>query len=227
MIFGYLLILKKQYTRHILKIGLPVAALNTLFAFVNMFLGRTATEQGGHLGLMALTTGGQIEAITWNTSQGFSTALSAFVAQNYAARQISRVLKAYRTTLWMTFIFGSFCTFLFICYGNEIFSIFVPEKAAYETGGVFLRIDGYSQLFMMLEITIQGVFYGMGRTMPPAVISVTCNYLRIPMALLFVSWGWGLPGIWWSISITSTMKGIICLIWFMLIKKKALNYQAV
>lgn len=193
--------LKKQYTRHILKIGLPVAALNTLFAFVNMFLGRTATE--------------------------FSTALSAFVAQNYAARQISRVLKAYRTTLWMTFIFGSFCTFLFICYGNEIFSIFVPEKAAYETGGVFLRIDGYSQLFMMLEITIQGVFYGMGRTMPPAVISVTCNYLRIPMALLFVSWGWGLPGIWWSISITSTMKGIICLIWFMLIKKKALNYQAV
>src|SRR5699024_5822267 len=116
--------LKKQYTHHILKIGLPVAVLNTLFAFVNMFLGRTATEQGGHLGLMALTTGGQIEAITWNTSQGFSTALSAFVAQNYAARQISRVLKAYRTTLWMTFIFGSFCTFLFICYGNEIFSIF-------------------------------------------------------------------------------------------------------
>ena len=88
--------LKKQYTHHILKIGLPVAVLNTLFAFVNMFLGRTATEQGGHLGLMALTTGGQIEAITWNTSQGFSTALSAFVAQNYAARQISRVLKAYR-----------------------------------------------------------------------------------------------------------------------------------
>lgn len=225
--FKFFTPLKKLYTRRILKIGLPVAALNTLFAFVNMFLGRTATAQGGHLGLMALTTGGQIEAITWNTSQGFSTALSAFVAQNYAARQISRVLKAYRTTLWMTFVFGSFCTFLFICYGNEIFSIFVPGKEAFETGGVFLRIDGYSQLFMMLEITIQGVFYGMGRTMPPAVISVTCNYLRIPLALLFVSWGWGLPGIWWSISITSIMKGIICLIWFMAIKKKALNYQTV
>ena len=64
-----------------------------------MFLGRTASEQGGHLGLMALTTGGQIEAITWNTSQGFATALSAFVAQNYAARQVARVLKAYHTDL--------------------------------------------------------------------------------------------------------------------------------
>ena len=49
MIFGLFTKLKKQYTRHILKIGLPVAALNTLFAFVNMFLGRTATEQGGLL----------------------------------------------------------------------------------------------------------------------------------------------------------------------------------
>lgn len=44
---------------------------------------------------------------------------------------------------------------------------------------------------MMLEITIQGVFYGMGRTMPPAVISVTCNYLRIPMALLVCIMGRG------------------------------------
>ena len=64
-----------------------------------MFLGRTATEQGGHLGLMALTTGGQIEAITWNTCKVFPTALSAFVAQNYAARQITRVpAESLRTT---------------------------------------------------------------------------------------------------------------------------------
>lgn len=220
--------LKKLYTHRILKLGLPVAVLNTLFAFVNMFLGRTATAQGGHIGLMAMTTGGQIEAITWNTSQGFSTALSAFVAQNYAAGQTSRVMKAFRTTLWMTSIFGTFCTLLFVFFGNEIFSIFVPEAQAYEAGGVFLRIDGYSQLFMMLEITIQGVFYGIGRTIPPAVISISCNYLRIPLALLFVSWGWGLEGIWWSISITSVIKGIILLIWFLAIKKKALyGYQTI
>lgn len=221
--FTFFTRLKRSFTLRILKIGLPVATLNTLFAFVNMFLGRTATAQGGHLGLMALTTGGQIEAITWNTSQGFSTALSAFVAQNYAARQIHRVLRAYHATLWMTFVFGLCCTFLFLCYGNEIFSIFVPEKGAYEVGGQFLLIDGYSQLFMMLEITIQGVFYGMGRTLPPAVISITCNYLRIPLALLFVSWGWGLSGIWWSVSLTSILKGMVCLIWFRAIQKKALR----
>lgn len=215
--------LRKDYTLRILKIGLPVATLNSLFAFVNMFLGRTASTVGGHLGLMAMTTSGQIEAITWNTSQGFSTALSAFVAQNYAARKISRVMEALKSTLFMTFFFGIFCSCLFIFEGNEIFSIFVPEKEAYKTGGLALRIDGYSQLFMMLEITIQGVFYGMGRTIPPAVISITCNYLRIPLALLFVSLGWGLAGIWWSISLTSILKGIIIFVWFIAIKKKTLD----
>ena len=215
--------LKKPYTKRIIQIGFPVATLNTLFAFVNMFLGRTASTVGGHLGLMAMTTSGQIEAITWNTSQGFSTALSAFVAQNYAARKIERVMKALKSTLYMTFVFGIVCTFLFIFCGNNIFAIFVPEREAYEVGGLALRIDGYSQLFMMLEITLQGVFYGMGRTIPPAIISISCNYLRIPMALLFVSFGWGLSGIWWTICLTSILKGIIILVWFVAIKRKTLD----
>lgn len=215
--------LKKLYTLRIIKIGLPVATLNALFAFVNMFLGRTASTVGGHLGLMAMTTGGQIEAITWNTSQGFSTALSAFVAQNYAAQKVSRVMKALKSTLWMTLVFGIICSFLFIFCGNNVFAIFVPEKEAYEAGGEFLRIDGYSQLLMMVEITIQGVFYGMGRTIPPAIISITFNYLRIPMALLFVSFGWGLAGIWWCVCITSILKGIVILVWFLVIKKKTLD----
>ena len=224
--FRFLGKLKSIYTKKIIKIGLPVATLNTLFAFVNMFLGRTASTVGGHIGLMAMTTSGQIEAITWNTSQGFSTALSAFVAQNYAAHKISRVMKALKSTLYMTLVFGTLCSLLFIFYGNNVFAIFVPEKEAYEAGGLALRIDGYSQLFMMLEIVIQGVFYGMGRTIPPAIISISCNYLRIPMAILFVSFGWGLPGIWWTICITSIIKGIIILIWFLTIKKKTLDKLA-
>lgn len=57
--FPFFTQLKKRYTRRILKLGLPVATLNTLFAFVNMFLCRTASEQGGHIGLMTFTTGGQ------------------------------------------------------------------------------------------------------------------------------------------------------------------------
>ena len=171
---------------------------------------------------MDFTTGGQIEAITWNTSQGFSTGLSTFIAQNYAAGEKSRVKKAWYTTLWMTSIFGTLCSLLFIFFGSEVFSIFVPEPEAFRVGGDFLRIDGYSQLFMMLEITMQGVFYGLGRTIPPAIISISCNYMRIPVALFLVHMGMGVDAIWWAVSATTIAKGIILTAWFILIKRKIL-----
>ncbi|WP_321480010.1 MATE family efflux transporter [uncultured Bacteroides sp.] len=223
--FPFFTLLYKKHTFRIFKLGLPVTALNLLFAFVNMFLCRTASETGGHIGLMTLTTGGQIEAITWNTSQGFSTALGAFIAQNYAAGNMTRVIKAWHTTLWMTFILGTFTTLLFVFYGNEVFSIFIPEHEAYLSGGEYLRISGYSQLFMMLEITTQGIFYGIGRTLPPAIISIIFNYMRIPLAYLFIRIGMGIDGIWWAISSTCIAKGLILAIWFILIKKKALMYK--
>ncbi len=221
--FPFFTRLRRKYTLRILKLGLPVAALNSLFALVNMFMCRIASGQGGHIGLMTFTTGGQIEGITWNTSQGFSTGLSAFIAQNYAGGRNDRVIKAWHTTLWMTGIFGALCTLLFVLFGNEVFALFVPEAEAYEAGGVFLRIDGYSQLFMMLEITMQGVFYGLGRTMPPAIISITFNYIRIPLAIWLIQLGMGVEGIWWAVSITTIAKGVILVTWFFIIRKKTLS----
>ena len=85
--FPFFVRLKERYTKRIFQLGLPVALLNTFFAIINLFMARTASTYGGHIGLMTLTAGGQMEAIAWNTSQGFSTALSAFTAQNYAARK--------------------------------------------------------------------------------------------------------------------------------------------
>lgn len=218
--FRFFVPLKWTYTFKVIQIGLPVALLNGFFAVINMLMGRTASTYGGHYGLVALTTGGQIEAIAWNTSQGFSTALSAFTAQNYAAHKRDRVEAAYRTTLKMTSVFGVFCTLLFAFYGSEIFSIIVPEREAYMAGGVFLRIDAYSMIFMMLEITMQGLFYGMGHTVPPAVTSMAFNTLRVPLAILLGAAGCGIEGVWWAISVSSILKGLVLFVWYRTLQKK-------
>ena len=220
--FAFFTKLESRFVKRIFKLGLPVAILNTLFFFFNLFMARTASLYGGHIGLMTLTAGGQLEAIAWNTSQGFSTALSAFVAQNYAAGKNDRVLGAYATTLKMTAVFGTFCTLLFVFWGSELFSLIVPDPQAYKAGGVFLRIDGYSMLFMMLEITTQGLFYGTGRTIPPAVISIGFNTLRIPLAMLLASIGMEITGVWWAISLTSIAKGITSAAWFAVLKRRIL-----
>lgn len=75
---------------------------------------------------------------------------------------------------------------------------------------------------MMLEITMQGLFYGTGRTLPPAIISITFNSLRIPMAIGLTALGLGVAGVWWAISISSMLKGIVAFVWFRILQKKIL-----
>jgi Na+-driven multidrug efflux pump len=77
-------------------------------------------------------------------------------------------------------------------------------------------------LFMMLEITTQGLFYGTGRTIPPAVISIGFNTLRIPLAMLLASIGMEITGVWWAISLTSIAKGITSAAWFAVLKRRIL-----
>jgi len=211
--FPFFIRLHRRYTLNILKLGVPVAAMNIYFSFINMNLARIASIYGGYLGVTSQTTGGQIEGITWNTSQGFSTALGSFVAQNYAAGQNKRMNTAYKHTLQMMGTLGLIVTWAFMFFGNEIFSVFIPEKAAYEAGGEYLFILGISQLFMMLEITTQGMFNGLGKTNPPAIISIAFNTLRIPLAI-FLATRMGVAGVWWSISLTSIFKGVISATWY-------------
>ncbi|MGI6073489.1 MAG: MATE family efflux transporter [Fermentimonas sp.] len=217
--FKFIIKPRHSYTLSILKIGLPVAAMNVYFAFINMNLARSASLYGGHLGIMSQTTGGQIEGITWNTSAGFSTTLGSFVAQNYAANKMHRARSAFRITLTIMGILGIIVSLSFMLFGKEIFSLFVPEVDAYTAGGEYLFIMGISQIFMMLEVTSQGYFNGLGRTAPPAIVSMTLNTLRIPLSIILGA-RIGVNGVWWAISITSIIKGLALSVWLLIANKR-------
>lgn len=75
---------------------------------------------------------------------------------------------------------------------------------------------------MMLEITTQGMFYGTGRTGSAGDISHSCNTLRIPLAIGLAAAGLGITGVWWAISLSSMLKGVVAFIWFSILQKKIL-----
>jgi putative MATE family efflux protein len=217
--FPYFVKLKKSYTLIIFKLGFPAAAMNCLFAGINFYMARIASIYGGYLGVMSQTTGSQIEGISWNTSQGFSTALGTFTAQNYAAGKIDRTYKAYRYTLMLLFALGIIVTFAFLFFGKEIFSLFIPERDAINAGGDYLNIIAYCQLFMMLEITTLGIWNGYGRTLPPALVSIIFNLARIPLALTLAP-AMGINGVWLAITISAVIKGIVSPVWFHCVRRK-------
>ncbi len=223
--FSFFVKPKGIYLKRIFFLGTPVSIMNSLYAIINMNLARVASIHGGHLGLMAQTTGGQIEAVTWNTSQGFSTALSAFVAQNYAANKLERGKKAYYYTIRVMFTLGVVVSICFILFGAQIFGIIIPEENAMQAGAQYLFVMGLVQIFMMFELTTQGMFNGIGRTIEPAVISITFNALRIPLAY-YLADQMGIMGVWWAIAISTICKGIILPLWFSVVYKQVHRKRA-
>ena len=194
-----------------------------------MLIGRIVAS-AGPIAIAVQKVGSQIESISWMTAGGFASALTAFVGQNYGAKRNDRVIKGYVSTIIISCILGVFTTLLLVFAGGPIFSVFIDEKEAILQGIDYLRILGYSQLFMCIEITTSGAFYGVGKTITPSIVGIIFTGLRVPIAmLLFRPEILGINGVWWSISGSSIVKGILLflLFFFMVIKplRKTPNYN--
>jgi len=211
---------KLKYVKSICILGGPTAIQNCLFTFFSMLIGRIIAS-AGPVAIAVQKVGSQIESISWMTAGGFASALTAFVGQNYGAKRNDRVIKGYVSTIIISSILGVFTTLLLIFAGRQIFSIFIDEKEAILQGIDYLRILGYSQLFMCIEITTSGAFYGVGRTITPSIVGIIFTGLRVPVAmLLFKPELLGINGVWWSISGSSMIKGVLLVIlfYFMVLK---------
>lgn len=206
-----------NHIKRIVKLGFPVALQSGLFSIFAMFIARIIANWGP-VPIAVQKVGAQIEAISWMTAGGFSTALSAFVGQNYGAGKLERISKGYYTALGIMSVIGILATIAFIFAGRQIFGIFIPEENAIQYGIVYLRILGYSQLFMCIEIVTAGAFNGLGKTVPPSFISILFTGLRVPASMVLSAEHFlGLNGVWWSISISSVFKGVVLTTWFIVI----------
>jgi putative MATE family efflux protein len=206
--FQFRVQLHKAYLRTMLRISLPVALQNGLFTIISMFVARIVAMYGTSA-IAVQKVGTQIEAISYMTAQGFGSALSAFVGQNYGAKRNDRVIEGFKVaTRIMTYI--GILTSLILFFGAEpLFKIFINEEPTTSMGVDYLRIISISQLFMCIEITLTGGMSGLGRTMTPALIGVTFNAARIPLAYFLSTFTLlGINGIWWTISGSSIVKGV-------------------
>ncbi|WIV12645.1 MATE family efflux transporter [Proteiniborus sp. MB09-C3] len=207
------------HIRKIVKLGLPVSLQSGLFTIFAMVIARIIA-QWGPIPIAVQKVGSQIEAVSWMTAGGFQTAMSAFVGQNYGAKKWPRVFRGYFVGITIMSIIGIFTTGLLIFAARPLFSIFIPEEESIRYGIVYLRILGLSQLFMCIESTTAGAFNGLGKTIPPSIVGILFNGLRIPAALILSSTSLGLNGVWWAISISSIFKGIVLSTWYIVMLKR-------
>ena len=198
-----------KYYKSLCKLGMPVAIQSGMFTIFSMLLA-VIIASWGPVAIAAQKVGAQIEAISWMTADGIAVAFSSFSGQNYGANKYDRINKGFKITLAIGTLLGITNTLILIFGGKSVFTIFINESETITEGAKYLKILGYSQLFMCIEIITAGAFKGIGRTYIPSIIITVLTGARVPLAyFLSRSEILGLSGVWWSISITSTIKGIL------------------
>lgn len=208
----------KEYLGGLCRIGIPTAIQGMAYCAISMVLTRMVSAYGAEA-VATQRVGGQIESISWNTADGFAAALNAFIAQNYGAGKMDRVRKGYHASLWTVGIWGLLISFVFVCFPKAIADIFFHEPKAVATAVGYLVIIGFSEAFMCVELTTVGALSGLGRTRLCSIISIAFTSARIPLAIILGGLI-GLSGIWWALSITSIIKGIIFTCTFLWITRK-------
>lgn len=202
--------------RHITRIGLPISGQQFAFVVVYWFLIGFVHEFGETAGA-AMGIGNRMESFSYLTCSGFAMAASTMVGQNLGAGKPDRASRcAWGATglgIALTLVFS----FFFLVFPRAIAAVFTNDSTVLEIAVGYLIILGLSQFTMAVEIILEGAFSGAGDTLPPMVVMLPGSLARIPLAwYLAFQLDWGIEGIWWTLTITTTLKAIVLAYWFRL-----------
>jgi putative MATE family efflux protein len=198
----------------IFRIGAPEAVIDFLFSAVYMVLAYV-TGKFGAPATAALGIVNRLESVTYLTAAAIGLAVATMVGQNLGARLPDRAAASARTGGILITGVAGLLTVVYLALPEAIVRLFTDDAEVTRQAVLFLRIVAISQVFMGWELVYGQAFVGAGNTVPPMVISSLTSVARIPMA-----WGlafhtsMGTDGIWWTISITGIVRGLLLVFWF-------------
>ncbi len=198
----------------IVRIGMPMSGHQLVFMIVYWFLIIIVHKFGEAAGA-AMGIGNRMESFSYMICHGISLAASAMVGQNLGAGKPERAAQSVWHAVGLGIIVTTVVSIVFLIFSRQIASVFSDSPAVIDFAKDYLIILALSQMTMAVEIILEGSFAGAGDTVPPMLVMIPGHLIRIPLAyFLCFNLGWGINGIWWTLTITTTIKAIILALWF-------------
>ena len=194
--------------RDILRIGLPAGLQSLIRSTVTIVVSRMVVRFGD-LSVAVQRFGSQVESISWLTADGFGSAVSAFMSQNYGAEQGKRMKQGYRSASAIVIIICIFSTVILYFFAADITAMFMAEPEAIAGGKDYLQILSASQILLGLEIITIAAFSALGQTRFTAIVSTIFIGARIAMSAWLSSTSLGVNGIWWTMTITTNLVSLV------------------
>jgi putative MATE family efflux protein len=170
----------------ITRLGLPASLMPIVYGLVFNWLIRLAGEVGepAQAGLGAAIRG--VEWVSWAVCMGYYVAGSVAVGQCIGACLPERAKKIGWYTTWQSAIVVGIVGLLTAATSSLTIQGVVSDPEARNLGAQYLFWMGIFMFTVPIDVTLEGILIGVGRTTIPMKISVVMNLLRIPIACIVI-----------------------------------------
>lgn len=194
-----------------LKWSIPVAMENLLFSFLSILINRMVAGFGVYP-MAVMRVGSQIESLTWLIAGGYATALTTFVGQNYGANKLERMKQGMKISFVAMSVWGLLVTLIMLFFGRLLMSVFLHENEAIALGTTYMMFLAVCQITGSIENISSSYLRGVGKTLPPSIVSIVCNTIRVPIAYFLSISPLGLIGLWIGFISGAILRGIVLVI---------------
>jgi len=154
---------------------------------------------------------------------GMTHGMMPIVSYNLGAQKKSRMLSAYRYTLYYSFGYLILCSAMMFAMPGTLMSFFSPSEAMLALGKPALRIIAVGYVFTAYSLVNSSFFQAMGRSVLSMVMSIARQLgFLVPLAILF-GFAIGLHAVWWAIPVAEFGVLIVAIFGRMCINKLVLN----
>lgn len=203
-----------EVIKKIVKIGVPSSVEQSMMAIGQIAMTSLVTS----FGTMTVASYGIVNrVISLPTILAFGVSASAttMIGQNIGADKKERAKKIAKISITTVFFAMAALGILVSFIPESIVRLFNDEKEVLLLGKEYLRVVSLTFGFIGVMLSVNGIFKGAGKTIPPMVISILSLWLlRVPLGYLLANqFGFEQSGIWWGVAISNVGGALVGLIW--------------
>lgn len=157
--------------KQILKIGIPAAFQNGLFAIANLFV-QASVNTFDHVMVEGNSAAANADPLVYDMMAAFYTACSSFIAQNLGAQKKDRILKSYAVCLTYSFFTGLIIGVGIYVFRYPFLALFTNDRAVVEAGISRLSVMALSYAVSAFMDCSIAASRGLGKSVLPTVIVI-------------------------------------------------------
>lgn len=183
--------LEKSYAKNILRIGTPIA-LQDFLVGISFLVILAIVNQISVTASAGVGVANKVCAFIMLVPAAFMQSMAAFVAQNYGAGHKDRAVKALKSGIGVSLLFGIVMFIIAFFHGDMLSGIFSNKPDTVAAAWDYLKAYAIDCLFTCFLFCFVGFYNGIEKTKFVMIQGICGAFLvRIPVAFLMQHFGGG------------------------------------